>query len=184
MFFVNLSSFPFFQQLPQALTNQQSSPVSSFPVDVLNSNSTPTIVTDSNGNQFLLTLSNQNTEAPTRGRRAQGKVTNQNKLVPQCLEMSKSIQLLCMPNHWCYVIFRDCSLHPPCFPTNQWLNSLTKTTNQNSPYKPSFWNSQSKRLVQKHFIAVFYTLFCIFFNSVWNRIQFKYGKHTWPYHIL
>lgn len=61
------------QQLPQALTNQQSSPVSSFPVDVLNSNSTPTIVTDSNGNQFLLTLSNQNTEAPARGRRAQGK---------------------------------------------------------------------------------------------------------------
>ncbi|KAK2916022.1 hypothetical protein Q8A67_000396 [Cirrhinus molitorella] len=61
------------QQLPQALTNQQSSPVSSFPVDVLNSNSTPTIVTDSNGNQFLLTLSNQNTEAPARGRRTQGK---------------------------------------------------------------------------------------------------------------
>ncbi|XP_058627005.1 myocardin-related transcription factor A isoform X2 [Onychostoma macrolepis] len=61
------------KQLPQALTNQQSSPVSSFPVDVLNSNSTPTIVTDSNGNQFLLTLSNQNTEAPARGRRALGK---------------------------------------------------------------------------------------------------------------
>ncbi|XP_016387803.1 MKL/myocardin-like protein 1 isoform X1 [Sinocyclocheilus rhinocerous] len=61
------------QQLPQALTNQQSSPVSSFPVDVLNPNSTPTIVTDSNGNQFLLTLSNQNTEAPARGRRTQSK---------------------------------------------------------------------------------------------------------------
>ncbi|RXN32821.1 MKL myocardin 1 isoform X1 [Labeo rohita] len=61
------------EQLPQALTNQQSSPVSSFPVDVLNSNSAPTIVTDRNGNQFLLTLSNQNTEAPTRGRRTQGK---------------------------------------------------------------------------------------------------------------
>ncbi|KTG39340.1 hypothetical protein cypCar_00011290, partial [Cyprinus carpio] len=61
------------QQLPQALTNQQSSPVSSFPADALNSNSTPTIVTDSNGNQFLLTLSNQNTETPARGRRAQSK---------------------------------------------------------------------------------------------------------------
>ncbi len=83
--------FSIFQQLPPALTNQQSSPVSSFPVDVLNSNSTPTIVTDSNGNQFLLTMPNQNTEAPARGRRSQGKVTNQNKLVPQCLEMSKSI---------------------------------------------------------------------------------------------
>ncbi|KAK7175191.1 hypothetical protein R3I93_002177 [Phoxinus phoxinus] len=68
------------QQLPQALTNQQSSPVSSFPVDGLNPNSTPAIVTDSNGNQFLLTLSNQNTEAPARGHRPQGKVTNQIKL--------------------------------------------------------------------------------------------------------
>ncbi|XDV13584.1 hypothetical protein PO909_001965, partial [Leuciscus waleckii] len=68
------------QQLPQALTNQQSSPVSSFPVDGLNPNSTPAIVTDSNGNQFLLTLSNQNTDAPARGRRPQGKVTNQIKL--------------------------------------------------------------------------------------------------------
>ncbi|XP_051742831.1 myocardin-related transcription factor A isoform X3 [Ctenopharyngodon idella] len=68
------------QQLPQALTNQQSNPVSSFPVDGHNSNSTPTIVTDCNGNQFLLTLSNQNTDAPARGRRPQGKVTNQIKL--------------------------------------------------------------------------------------------------------
>ncbi|XP_077068092.1 myocardin-related transcription factor A isoform X4 [Siphateles boraxobius] len=68
------------QQLPQALTNQQSSPVSSFPVDGLNPNSTPAIVTDSNGNQFLLTLSNQNTYAPSRGRHPQGKVTNQIKL--------------------------------------------------------------------------------------------------------
>ncbi|XP_056122600.1 myocardin-related transcription factor A isoform X7 [Rhinichthys klamathensis goyatoka] len=68
------------QQLPQALTNQQSSPVSSFPVDGLNPNSTPAIVTDSNGNQFLLTLSNQNTDAPARGRRPQSKVTNQIKL--------------------------------------------------------------------------------------------------------
>ncbi|XP_039543205.1 myocardin-related transcription factor A isoform X1 [Pimephales promelas] len=68
------------QQLPQALTNQKSSPVSSFPVDGLNPNSTPAIVTDSNGNQFLLTLSNQNTGTPARGRRPQGKVTNQIKL--------------------------------------------------------------------------------------------------------
>ncbi|XP_051572035.1 myocardin-related transcription factor A-like isoform X2 [Myxocyprinus asiaticus] len=61
--------------LPQALTNQQSSPASSFPVDILKSNSPPTIVTDSNGNQFLLTLPNQNTETPARGR-PQGKITN------------------------------------------------------------------------------------------------------------
>ncbi|XP_026074284.1 MKL/myocardin-like protein 1 isoform X2 [Carassius auratus] len=61
------------KQLAQALTNQQSSPVPSFPVDVLKSTSTPTIVTDRNGNQFLLTLSNQNAEAPARGRRAQSK---------------------------------------------------------------------------------------------------------------
>lgn len=42
-------------------------------MDVLKSTSTPTIVTDRNGNQFLLTLSNQNAEAPARGRRAQSK---------------------------------------------------------------------------------------------------------------
>ncbi|XP_051988330.1 myocardin-related transcription factor A-like isoform X2 [Xyrauchen texanus] len=63
------------KELPQALTNQQSSPVSSFPVDILKSNSAPTTVTDRNGNQFLLTLSNQNTETPARGR-TQGKITN------------------------------------------------------------------------------------------------------------
>lgn len=79
-FFTNPLSFLFFQQLPQALTNQQSNPVSSFPVDGHNSNSTPTIVTDCNGNQFLLTLSNQNADTPARGRRPQGKVTNQIKL--------------------------------------------------------------------------------------------------------
>ncbi|XP_067315631.1 myocardin-related transcription factor A isoform X2 [Pseudorasbora parva] len=68
------------KQLPQALSNQQSSPVSSLPADGLNSNSTPTIVTDSNGNRFLVTLSNQNTDAPARGHRPKCKVTNQIKL--------------------------------------------------------------------------------------------------------
>ncbi|XP_009297675.3 myocardin-related transcription factor A isoform X1 [Danio rerio] len=68
------------RQFPQALTNQQSSPVSSVPVSPVNPNSTPTIVTDGNGNQFLLTLSNQHTEAPARGRRPQGKATNQSRL--------------------------------------------------------------------------------------------------------
>ncbi|XP_056309414.1 myocardin-related transcription factor A isoform X1 [Danio aesculapii] len=68
------------RQFPQALTNQQSSPVSSVPVSPVNPNSTPTIVTDGNGNQFLLTLSNQHTEAPARGRRPQGKVTSQSRL--------------------------------------------------------------------------------------------------------
>ncbi|XP_051569952.1 myocardin-related transcription factor A isoform X2 [Myxocyprinus asiaticus] len=63
------------KELPKAHTNQQSSPVSSFPVDILKSNSAPTTVTDSNGNQFLLTLSNQNTETPARGR-PQGKISN------------------------------------------------------------------------------------------------------------
>ncbi|XP_051994464.1 myocardin-related transcription factor A-like isoform X2 [Xyrauchen texanus] len=61
--------------LPQALTNQQSSPTSSFPVDILKSNSPPTIVTDRNGNQFLLTLPNQNTETPAIGH-PQDKITN------------------------------------------------------------------------------------------------------------
>lgn len=63
------------QQVSQSGTNQQSSPVSSLPLDILKSNSAPTIVTDSNGNQFLLTLSNQNTETPVRGH-LNGKTTN------------------------------------------------------------------------------------------------------------
>ncbi|XP_056609032.1 myocardin-related transcription factor A isoform X3 [Triplophysa dalaica] len=63
------------QQVSQSDTNQQSSPVSSLTLDILKSNSAPTIVTDSNGNQFLLTLSNQNAEAPARVHLS-GKTTN------------------------------------------------------------------------------------------------------------
>ncbi|XP_057203197.1 myocardin-related transcription factor A isoform X2 [Triplophysa rosa] len=63
------------KQVSQSDTNQQSSPVSSLTLDILKSNSAPTIVTDSNGNQFLLTLSNQNAEAPARVHLG-GKTTN------------------------------------------------------------------------------------------------------------
>ncbi|XP_055050594.2 myocardin-related transcription factor A isoform X4 [Misgurnus anguillicaudatus] len=63
------------QQVSQSDTNQQSSRVSSVTLDVPKSNSAPTIVMDSNGNQFLLTLSNQNTETPTRGQ-PKSKTTN------------------------------------------------------------------------------------------------------------
>lgn len=63
------------QQVSQSDTNQQSSRISSVTLDVPKSNSAPTIVMDSNGNQFLLTLSNQNTERPTRGQ-PKSKTTN------------------------------------------------------------------------------------------------------------
>ncbi|XP_075941275.1 myocardin-related transcription factor A-like isoform X3 [Anarhichas minor] len=54
-------------QVSQASFNQQSVP--SFPLDLLKSNSTPTLVTDSNGNHFLVALTshiteNQGTDAP------------------------------------------------------------------------------------------------------------------------
>ncbi|XP_068574319.1 myocardin related transcription factor Ab isoform X2 [Cebidichthys violaceus] len=63
-------------QVSQASFNQQSGPVPSFPLDLLKSNSTPTLVTDSNGNHFLVALTshiteNQGTDAPGR------KATNQ-----------------------------------------------------------------------------------------------------------
>ncbi len=65
-----------FVQVSQAYLNQQSGPAPSFPLDLLKSNSTPTLVTDSNGNHFLIALAshiieNQRTDAP------ESKATNQ-----------------------------------------------------------------------------------------------------------
>ncbi|TMS15465.1 MKL/myocardin-like protein 1, partial [Larimichthys crocea] len=61
-------------KVSQTCLNQQSAP--SFPLDLLKSNSAPTLVTDSNGNHFLIALSshvteNQRSDAPD------GKATNQ-----------------------------------------------------------------------------------------------------------
>ncbi|XP_030263853.1 myocardin-related transcription factor A-like isoform X4 [Sparus aurata] len=63
-------------QVSQTYLNQQSGSASSLPLDLLKGNSTPTLVTDSNGNHFLIALTNhipenQRTYAP------QTKATNQ-----------------------------------------------------------------------------------------------------------
>ena len=42
--------------------NQQTGSSSSFPLDLLKAHSTPTLVTDSNGNHFLIALTNHTTE--------------------------------------------------------------------------------------------------------------------------
>lgn len=65
-----------FLQVSQAYLNQQSGSAPSFPLDLLKSNSTPTLVTDGNGNHFLIALTshiteNQRTDAP------ESKATNQ-----------------------------------------------------------------------------------------------------------
>ncbi|KAM6913733.1 myocardin-related transcription factor A-like isoform 1-T1 [Lycodopsis pacificus] len=61
-------------QVSQVSFNQQSVP--SFPLDLLKSNSTPTLVTDSNGNHFLVALTSHITE--NQGADAPGsKATNQ-----------------------------------------------------------------------------------------------------------
>uniref|UniRef100_A0AAQ4RHF2 SAP domain-containing protein n=1 Tax=Gasterosteus aculeatus aculeatus TaxID=481459 RepID=A0AAQ4RHF2_GASAC len=57
------------QQVTQASFNQQSDSAPSFPLDLIKSHSTPTLVTDSNGNHFLVALTshltdNQRTDAP------------------------------------------------------------------------------------------------------------------------
>ncbi|KAM8844901.1 myocardin-related transcription factor A-like isoform 2-T2 [Spinachia spinachia] len=57
------------QQVTEASFNQKSGPAPSFPLDLPKSNSTPTLVTDSNGNHFLVALTshisdNQCTDAP------------------------------------------------------------------------------------------------------------------------
>ncbi|XP_045929986.1 myocardin-related transcription factor A-like isoform X1 [Micropterus dolomieu] len=49
-------------QMSQADLNQQSGSGSSFPLDLLKSNTTPTLVTDSNGNHFLIALTSHTTE--------------------------------------------------------------------------------------------------------------------------
>ncbi|KAL6103250.1 uncharacterized protein ACO6RY_02688 [Pungitius sinensis] len=59
------------QQVTQASFNQQSGSGPSFPRDLVKDNSTPTLVTDSNGNHFLVALTshitdNQRTDAPGR----------------------------------------------------------------------------------------------------------------------
>uniref|UniRef100_UPI003AAD08F1 myocardin-related transcription factor A-like n=1 Tax=Centroberyx gerrardi TaxID=166262 RepID=UPI003AAD08F1 len=50
------------QQVPQVFLNQQSGSAPSFPLDLLKTGSTPTLVTDSNGNHFLIALTNHMTE--------------------------------------------------------------------------------------------------------------------------
>lgn len=59
--------------------NQQSRSTTSFPLDLLKTHSTPTLVTDSNGNHFLIALTNhcaesQGSETPQGT--PQGKATN------------------------------------------------------------------------------------------------------------
>ncbi|KAM9346043.1 myocardin-related transcription factor A-like [Symphorus nematophorus] len=49
-------------QVAQTSLSQQSGSTPSFPLDLLKSNSTPTLVTDSNGNHFLIALTSQITE--------------------------------------------------------------------------------------------------------------------------
>ncbi|XP_051243187.1 myocardin-related transcription factor A isoform X2 [Dicentrarchus labrax] len=63
-------------QVSQTYLNQQSGSAPSFPLDLLKSNSAPTLVTDSNGNHFLIALTshiteNQRSDAP------ETKTTNQ-----------------------------------------------------------------------------------------------------------
>ncbi|XP_046893842.1 myocardin-related transcription factor A isoform X2 [Hypomesus transpacificus] len=50
------------QQISQVFLNQQTGSSSSFPLDLLKAHSTPTLVTDSNGNHFLIALTNHTTE--------------------------------------------------------------------------------------------------------------------------
>lgn len=70
----------FCAQVSQAHLNQQSGSAPSFPLDLLKNNSTPTLVTDSNGNHFLIALTshvaeNQRTDAP--GSKATNQITLQ-----------------------------------------------------------------------------------------------------------
>ncbi|XP_069557531.1 myocardin-related transcription factor A-like isoform X1 [Brachyistius frenatus] len=69
---------PVQQQSPQvspAYLNQQSGSAPSFPLDLLKSGSTPTLVTDGNGNHFLIALTNHIT-ANQRPDISEGKATN------------------------------------------------------------------------------------------------------------
>ncbi|XP_070957955.1 myocardin-related transcription factor A-like isoform X4 [Oncorhynchus clarkii lewisi] len=51
------------QQVSQMFLNQQSRSTTSFPLDLLKTDSTPTLVTDSNGNHFLIALTNHCAES-------------------------------------------------------------------------------------------------------------------------
>ncbi|XP_064844185.1 myocardin-related transcription factor B-like isoform X2 [Oncorhynchus masou masou] len=67
------------QQVSQMFLNQQSRSTTSFPLDLLKTHSTPTLVTDSNGNHFLIALTNhcaesQGSETPQGT--PQGKASN------------------------------------------------------------------------------------------------------------
>ncbi|XP_052374799.1 myocardin-related transcription factor B-like isoform X1 [Oncorhynchus keta] len=67
------------QQASQMFLNQQSRSTTSFPLDLLKTHSTPTLVTDSNGNHFLIALTNhcaesQGSETPQGT--PQGKASN------------------------------------------------------------------------------------------------------------
>ncbi|XP_041735572.2 myocardin-related transcription factor A-like isoform X2 [Coregonus clupeaformis] len=67
------------QQVSQMFLNQQSGSTTSFPLDLLKTHSTPTLVTDSNGNHFLITLTNHCAESQgsdTPQGTPQGKATN------------------------------------------------------------------------------------------------------------
>uniref|UniRef100_A0A4W6CGX4 SAP domain-containing protein n=1 Tax=Lates calcarifer TaxID=8187 RepID=A0A4W6CGX4_LATCA len=62
-------------QVSQESINQQSGSAPSFPLDFLKSDSTPALVTDSNGNHFLIALTNHLTENQRRDA-PEGKTTN------------------------------------------------------------------------------------------------------------
>ncbi|XP_029618226.1 myocardin-related transcription factor A isoform X3 [Salmo trutta] len=67
------------QQVSQMFLNLQSSSTTSFPLDLLKTHSTPTLVTDSNGNHFLIALTNHHAESQgsdTPQGTPQGKATN------------------------------------------------------------------------------------------------------------
>lgn len=65
-----------FTQVSQAHLKQQSGSAPSFPLDLLKSDSTPTLVTDSHGNHFLIALTSQITENQ-RGDAAESKASVQ-----------------------------------------------------------------------------------------------------------
>lgn len=67
------------QQVSQVFLNQQSGTTPSLPLDLLKTHSTPTLVTDSNGNHFLIALTNHTTENQG-GDAPQGKPANHIKL--------------------------------------------------------------------------------------------------------
>lgn len=63
------------EQVPQAYLKQQSGSSASFSLDHLKIDSTPTLVTDTNGNHFLIALTNHLTGNKIKAP-AEGKATN------------------------------------------------------------------------------------------------------------